>query len=269
MVFVSQRHKSYNSLDVKGVQGYKQLFKEIYKFKPDVVIGTSPPLPINIACYFAARLRGARFVLDVKDPAIYLGEELGSLKKGSFKHRLYVFLERFLHRHADKLLVSTEADFEEIGQKFSVPEHKLVWCRNGVSKAFIEVAEKTRVPVKELEILYSGTMGNYELPQFIEEVYSKLKVKPRLHLILNFDGSKGNIQEREKIYAMLKKHGLCKIDNVTVEFSIPYEELPKHYPSNAIAVLPLPNFFKTTIPAKIYDYAACELPIVAKARLME
>ena len=68
----------------------KELFFRILKGKYDIVIGTSPPLTHNFFALKAAKLSGAKFILDAKDDGYFLSNL--DMKKRSFKFRIYSLL---------------------------------------------------------------------------------------------------------------------------------------------------------------------------------
>lgn len=257
-IFAQARNNIPSTDDVVRCKGYWGLFNALSGFNADVVIGTSPPLPINLACYFAARSGYNKFVLDAKDPFIDVMVNLGALKKGSLKYYLYCFLEHWLHRHSDFVLVGSQGDKDEIVRKFHPKPSKILMVPNGAVEEFFVDYD---VP-KSNTIVFSGTMGNYELVEFIEKAYYPYRNFANLLLLLNNDKSKQNLMELDKIKTVIGKLDLQ--DKVEIVENTPYKDLPKRYQGCGVGVIPLPNHFKTTITAKIFDYSASGLPFVAK-----
>ena len=87
--------------------------------RPDVVIGSSPQLLAGIAAWVIARRHRRPFIFEVRDPWPSALVDLGAMRAGGLKHRLLERIERFLYRHADRIITVMEhADdrVKEVGE---------------------------------------------------------------------------------------------------------------------------------------------------------
>ena len=132
--------------------------------KADIVVVSSPPFFSIVAAWCIARIKGAKFVIDVRDlwPAIL--SDLGVLRN---KHLLRVLenLELWLYGRASQVVVVTksfEADLVERG----VSTDKVKVIRNGVNTDEFhptsdQLTGRIKLAVSEDKVLalYVGTIG--------------------------------------------------------------------------------------------------------------
>src|SRR5574341_612459 len=74
--------------------------------KPDLVWGTSPPIFQGVTAWALARLKRARFLFEVRDLWPLFAIAIGVLKN-PILIRLTEWLERFLYRRADRVMVNS------------------------------------------------------------------------------------------------------------------------------------------------------------------
>ncbi len=258
-------------------------FKNIYRFGNildlasfilkndfDIVLGTSPPLPNNFIALLACKLKRIPFVLDGKDDAIALLDKKDSGYNSSLKHGIYMLLRRFVYKNANQILVLTKQDAELESKRYSLPINKFTLVMNGTDDTQIkkDVAERKKLcerfslSEKEILLVYAGSFGDEEVIPFLKESSILLK-KQNMHilLILTVDDSK-------------KADVLSQINNtiadlqtksrIHVVLNVPYAEIFTYFSAADIAIIPWPNTLVTSIPTKVFDYMAAELPIVAK-----
>jgi glycosyltransferase involved in cell wall biosynthesis len=99
--------------------------------RPDVVIGVSVHPLAAWAGWALARWKGARFFFEITDLWPQTLIDLGRLKADSFAARFLGFLERFLCRKAERivmLLPHTQSHVSSMG----ISLDKIVWIPNGV-----------------------------------------------------------------------------------------------------------------------------------------
>ncbi len=79
----------------------------------DVVWGTSPPIFQGVTAWALARLKGARFLFEVRDLWPQFAVAVGVLKN-PLLIRASEWLERFLYRHADLVMVNSPAFIDHV-----------------------------------------------------------------------------------------------------------------------------------------------------------
>ncbi len=79
----------------------------------DVVWGTSPPIFQGVTAWALARLKGAKFLFEVRDLWPQFAVAVGVLTN-PILIRMSEWLERFLYRHADRVMVNSPGYREHV-----------------------------------------------------------------------------------------------------------------------------------------------------------
>jgi glycosyltransferase involved in cell wall biosynthesis len=231
--------------------------------RPDVVIGTSPPLPIAMAGYNVARIKRVPFIFEVRD---LWPESLEGVGLGAEHSRIYktvAAIVRFLYKHSDHIVVVTPAFKDYLNAKWNVPLEKMSVVVNGVeTERFCpappspEILREFRVPEGNFVAAYIGTMGMAHGLKTILQVAEVLREHSRITLLLVGEG--GN---REDLVRMARERGL---NNVIFTGQQPREKIPAIINSSDVCLSLLKNeeVFKTVIPTKMLEYMSCGRPVV-------
>ncbi|HEY5051981.1 MAG TPA: glycosyltransferase, partial [Solirubrobacterales bacterium] len=108
--------------------------------QPDVILASSPPLPVAAAAMAVARLRRVPWVMDVRDPwpeaAVALGELTNQKAIGALER-----LEKRLYASASAIVTVTEPFRRDIAAKVADPR-KVAVAPNGTTAAWIEAGKR-------------------------------------------------------------------------------------------------------------------------------
>lgn len=226
--------------------------------KVDLVWGTSPPIFQGVTAWALARLKGVPFLFEVRDlwPAFAIGV-------GVLRHplliRLSEWLERFLYRHADRVLVNSPGFVEHVtargaGQVTLVP--------NGADPRMFDPqadgAEFRRQHGLEGKFvaLYAGAHGMSNDLGVVLEAAQRLVDRPEIAIALLGDG-------KEKPALLARAAGLG-LSNVHFLPPVPKEGMCQALAAAdaCIAILkPIP-LYATVYPNKVFDYLAAGRPVV-------
>jgi glycosyltransferase involved in cell wall biosynthesis len=223
----------------------------------DVIWGTSPPIFQGVTAWMLARIKGAKFLFEVRDLWPQFAIAVGVLKNPSLI-RLSEWLERFLYRHADRMMVNSPGFIDHIkvrgakrvelipnGADPSMfdPDHQGKDFReaNGLQNKFVA--------------LYAGAHGmSNDLDVLLDS--ASLLADTNIQIVLLGDGKeKLALQERAKE---------MNLSNVTFLPSVPKTEMA-HALAGAdacIAILKPIDEYKTTYPNKVFDYMAAGKPVI-------
>jgi glycosyltransferase involved in cell wall biosynthesis len=231
--------------------------------RPDVVIGTSPPLPIAMAGYNVARVKRVPFIFEVRD---LWPESLEGVGLGAEHSRIYktvASIVRFLYKHSDHIVVVTPAFKEYLNAKWDVPLAKMSVVVNGVeTERFCpappspEILREFGVPAGNFVAAYIGTMGMAHGLQTVLQVAELLREHSQITMLLVGEG--GN---RQDLVRVAKERGL---NNVIFTGQQPRERIPSIINSSDVCLSLLKNeeVFKTVIPTKMLEYMSCGRPVV-------
>lgn len=226
----------------------------------DVVFATSPPLPVGLVGWIVARVRRARFVLDIRDLWPAAAEALGELRKPALV-RLAARLEGFLYRHADRITAVTRGFVAHIGDR--VPDRSRVeLLSNG---AAIDVFDPGRVDPDfrsrwgfegRFVVTFAGLHGIAQGLESVIDAAALLRDHPDVVFCLIGEGPM-----KAKLEARAAAHPL---DNVRFLPPVPLAEITPYLTGSDALLVPLRRdpVFDTFIPSKLFDFLACARPVI-------
>jgi glycosyltransferase involved in cell wall biosynthesis len=226
----------------------------------DLVWGTSPPLPQVITAWMIARLKRAQFLFEIRDLWPAFAIQLGILKNPVLI-RLALFLEGFLYRRADRLVVNSPGFFGHLESR-GVKKEKIVLIRNGVDPAMFNPKSKgagfrAQHGLKEKFVaLYAGAHGISNDLTILLDAAEILMDDPRIRFVLIGDGKeKPNLVLRATEKKMANVMFLPPVAKLGMADVLAASDC-------GIAILkPIP-LYGTTYPNKVFDYMAAGRPVV-------
>ena len=226
--------------------------------KVTLVWGTSPPIFQAVTAWILARLKGAPFLFEVRDLWPYFAIDVGVLRQPIII-RLSEWLERFLYRRADSLVINSPGFMEHVSSRggecvFVVP--------NGVDVAMFDQAIdrdsfRSKHNLQEKFVLiYAGAHGVSNDLGTILDAAAILKDVPSIRFVLLGDGKeKDALQERAR---------QLSLNNVLFLPPVPKKEIPGALAGAdaCVAILKPIEAYKTTYPNKVFDYMAAGKPVL-------
>ncbi|MEA3349477.1 MAG: glycosyltransferase family 4 protein [Chloroflexota bacterium] len=224
----------------------------------DLVWGTSPPIFQGLTAWLLARLKRVPFMFEVRDlwPAFAIA--VGVLKNKPLI-RASQWMEKFLYRHADQLLVNSPGFIEHV-QARGGSSIKLV--PNGADvRMFDPDADGAAFRCKHgLEgkfiALYAGAHGMSNDLDIILDAADRLRAEPNIAIVLLGDG-------KEKP-ALMKKAAKMDLPNLHFLAPLPKTEMaaPLAAANACIAILKPIELYKTVYPNKVFDYMAAGRAVI-------
>jgi glycosyltransferase involved in cell wall biosynthesis len=227
--------------------------------KFDVVIATSPQLLVGLAGLTIARMRGAKFVFEVRDLWPESLVATGVSGGDSFLYRSLRRISARLYRKADHVVVVTPAFQSHIEKNYNCEREKIDVIPNGVDLEWFENARAAYVPEERSKFVVSfiGTIGHAHGVDTILRAAEKLRHShPDVLFRIVGDGA-----EREKIEAAIAAQ---RIENVELVKQQPRSRVPALiWDSDAcLVLLKRSEVFKTVIPTKMLEFMACGRPVI-------
>ncbi len=226
--------------------------------KVDLVWGTSPPIFQGATAWLLARLKGVPFLFEVRDlwPAFAIA--VGVLNN-KILIRLSEWLERFLYRHADQMVVNSPGFIQHVSQRGG---RKVVLIPNGADPAMFRPSSDDRGFLKPYNLnekfvaMYAGAHGLSNDLGVVLEAAAQLKDRKDIQIVFVGDG-------KEKAGLMTRADAL-QLDNVTFLPSQPKNRMADVLGSAdvCIAVLKPIELYRTTYPNKVFDYMAAGKAVV-------
>lgn len=224
----------------------------------DVIWGTSPPIFQGWTAWLLARLKGVRFVFEVRDlwPAFAIAMRV-------IRNPLIIkasnWLERFLYKHADQLVVNSPGFIPHVTARGA---RDVLLVPNGVDPAMFHpendgtaFREKHDLMGKFL-VIYAGAHG---VSNDLEVVLSAARLtaaQPEIIYVLVGDG-----KEKANLMQLADQMAL---ENVRFIPPVAKEEMENVLAAAdaCIAILKPVELYKTTYPNKVFDYMAAARPVL-------
>jgi glycosyltransferase involved in cell wall biosynthesis len=229
---------------------------------PNIVYGSSPHLLTGLAAWAIARLRKARFIFEVRDIWPLVLVEMETLRTSSPIYKGLEFLERFLYRRADRIVILAEGTAGRLAE-CGVPPARVSFIPNGAEPSdFLPTISRdearARLRVSGFVFVYAGAHGEANgLDLLIDAAAQSQDELPDVTFLLLGDGpSKPDLVRRAEVE---------NLSNVLFRDSVPKDALADIFSGcdagiHVLADVPL--FRYGVSPNKLYDYMAAGLPVL-------
>jgi glycosyltransferase involved in cell wall biosynthesis len=241
----------------------------------DVVVVSSPTFFSILSGWLLARLKRARFVVEVRDlwPAIFV--ELGVLTN----RRVIALLERLelaAYAVADQVVVVSEGFRDNLIGR-GVPPDKVHTIRNGVDPARFSPGAQPPAGLRarlgagpgDCLVLYAGTHGISQALPAVADAAAILQERsarsrgdddPGVRFAFVGDGA-----DKRRLEQRVAGHGLR---NVVLLPGVPSPQMPELLAAADICLVPLRDvpLFATFIPSKLFEYLAAGKAVIGSVR---
>jgi glycosyltransferase involved in cell wall biosynthesis len=224
----------------------------------DLVWGTSPPIFQGVTAWALARLKRVPFLFEVRDLWPAFAIQVGVLRNPLLV-RASLWLERFLYRHADRLMVNSPGFIEHVRRRGA---RQITLIPNGADTRMFDPSADGAAfrEIYGLEnkfvVLYAGAHGMSNDLGVVLEAAERIRDRLDIAIVLLGDG-------KEKP-ALQRRAEELNLPNVHFLASIPKTEMPTALAAaNAcLAILkPIP-LYATVYPNKVFDYMAAGRTVI-------
>lgn len=239
----------------------KELLKSLKKY--DVVIGTSTLLYDIFRAMIFCKRNKIKFIMDSKEPFAHTYSNIG----GFSRKKLFIYrnIEKMLYKFSDAVFILTEANRKYVIENFKADPKKLFLVPNGTEpeKVFRDVAEGQKIrkvfgiPKDAVVLVYTGGFGDEEVNTFIEKTAGLIK-KHNVELLFVV-AAKGK-NEIKKLVDISRKNGIGK--KLHIIRNVGYATMYKYLSAADIGILPWPKSLVFSLPVKILDYLAAQMPVL-------
>ena len=224
----------------------------------DVIWGTSPPIFQGWTGWLLARIKRVKFIFEIRDlwPAFAIAMKV---LRDPLIIRLSNWLERFLYRHADQLVVNSPGFIDHIATRGG---KDIILIPNGVDPQMFDPLDDGAVFRRQINlddayiILYSGAHGASNDLEIILEAARITAFDARIVYVLVGDG-----KEKPALQQFTEK---WEMRNVFFIPPVAKEEMKGVLAAAdaCVAILKPLELYKTTYPNKVFDYLAAGRPVL-------
>jgi glycosyltransferase involved in cell wall biosynthesis len=223
--------------------------------RPDVILASSPPLPVgSVGAILASRYR-VPWVLDVRDLWPDAAVAVGEMTEGR-AYRLASGIERWLYRSAASITATTEAFVRSIEARGGAGKVELI--RNGTTELYMELGTQPAEPSAlgdsngRFTWTYAGNLG---LAQGLEAaVEAAVALGEGFRLVLIGQGPRRD--------ALRELAATAPPGSVEIRDPVPPREAGRMLRGSDALLVSLAPGFEGFVPSKLFDCAAVAKPVV-------
>ncbi len=224
----------------------------------DLVWGTSPPIFQGVTAWLLARLKGAPFLFEVRDLWPAFAMDVGVLRN-PLLIRLSQWLESFLYRHADRVMVNSPGFLDHVRLRGAKQVHLLP---NGADAQMFDpfasgLGFRQAHGLEGLFVaLYAGAHGLSNDLGVVLQAARLLLERKDVAIVLLGDG-----KEKPALQAQAEQMGLTNVHFIP---PAPKNEMAEALAAAdaCIAILKPVPLYATVYPNKVFDYMAAGRPVI-------
>ncbi|WP_188646110.1 glycosyltransferase family 4 protein [Marinithermofilum abyssi] len=234
--------------------------KGLFQGRPDVLIASSPHLLTGFSGWLLSKLKRCPFVFEVRDLWPDTLIKMDGLKN-PWVIKALTWMESFLYRKADKIVVLTEYQRKFVQQKGIDPE-KISLIPNGIVVGSWEPDPSLKseyrrlmgVPEDHYVALYAGAHGPANALEYVVKAGEHLPDDMSIVLI-------GDGPEKAKLRRIVEEKGLT---NVRLLDPVPKGEVYNYIQAADAGIISLADneIFRGARPNKLFDYMFVGKPII-------
>jgi glycosyltransferase involved in cell wall biosynthesis len=230
--------------------------------RPDIIIGSSPHPFAALAALRLAKKNNARFFLELRDLWPQALVDMGGAGEGNLGIKMMRFLEGYLYRRAEKIIVLAEGSANYLVGRWGVLSEKIFYLPNGVHMENFNCEEDTgalrsRYGFEKFTLVYTGAHGPANSLDTVLRAAARLDGQKDIEFVLVGDGpAKDNL---------MKKASEMKLDNVKFFKPVPKADIPGLLKAADVCIITLKDvkaFSYGISPNKLFDYMASKKPVI-------
>lgn len=226
----------------------------------DVVVATSPPLPVAAVGLVVSAFKRAAFVMDVRDLWPKAAQALGELSNPRL-YRWAEALEQRLYDRADRITATTRRFCRYIADR-GIPAAKVIHVPNGTLEAVFspergDAGLRQRLGLDgKLVVVFAGLHGIAQDLEMVLDTAVHLRDEDGIAFVFLGEGPR-----KAALMEAARTQGL---DHVRFLPQVPLEESAHYLNLADVVLVPLARdqIFDMFVPSKLFDGLACGKPVL-------
>jgi colanic acid biosynthesis glycosyl transferase WcaI len=228
---------------------------------PDVIFVDSPPLFLGLTALVLARLKGARWIMNISDLWPDAVADMGMVRS-TFLLSSARKLESFLYASADYVGAVTEGIHKTLLEAKKVPESKTLFLPIGVDTNLFQPRPVDRSLLNQQNLsdksvfVFAGTIGHAQGLFLLIEAAEALRQREAIAIVFVGDGP-----VKSRLVAERDRRGLT---NVTFVDPVPLTEMPRWWSiaTGALVTLKDQAIHQGARPSKALPALASGVPVI-------
>ena len=231
------------------------------KGKYDVVLASSPPLPVGPLGVLISFFKRCKFIFEVRDLWPESAIETGAVTN-PFLIKLMFWMEKCSYRYAEAINVLTPAFKEKLIKSKSIPEDKVWLIPNAADLDLIKPGPKDDEVIEKhgwqnkFVALYIGAHGRANCLWQLIETAKILENEPEFII-----SCLGGGMERDSLIAEAER---CRLSNIQFFPAVSKKKIASYLRTCDVSLVVLRKIdtFKTVYPNKMFDSMSAAKPII-------
>ena len=233
----------------------------LFRKKPDLIIGSSPPIFPIFSTWIVCKLRRIPFIMEVRDLWPESAIQMGILKNKPLI-KIMIWMEKILYSQARTIITLTEGIHNNICER-GWPKEKVFFvpCSVDITQLYpdieagLEIRKQYKLDGKKI-ILYFGALGEANNIPVILRAAKHLEQSKDIVFMLIGDG-----MQRKAIEEAVEK---MKLTNVMLHKAVPKDHARAYINAADLCIVTLLDIplFDGALPTKLFDYMACNKPVL-------
>ena len=223
----------------------------------DIIWGTSPPIFQSFTAWLVSAFKRVPFLFEIRDLWPEFAIAVGVLKN-KLLIKLSLWLEKFLYRRADKIMVNSPGYIKHIKNKGG---KDITLIPNSADVSFFSPDDHVQLRRKlgwedKFIVLYAGAHGMSNDLQTLIQAANILSDQPEIKIVCIGDG-----KEKQNLITLVNSLSLKNVEFID---PVSKNQIAGYLYAADIctAILKPIEMYKTTYPNKVFDYMAVGKPIL-------
>jgi glycosyltransferase involved in cell wall biosynthesis len=225
-----------------------ELFLRILFNSSELFVFSSPPFFTCLMASWAVRIKGQRYIADIRDlyPEVFF--EMKVISRESLPGKMLKTFARSYYYHAHNIITVTEGLKKYIGEYgFSKKVHLI---RNGYDNEIFYPSTSGKFP--KFSLVFHGTLGKAQNIKTLLDVAKRLESHPEMEILVAGDGP--------KLEELLRANR----PNIRYLGILDYQAIPQILRQCHVGLSFRTDDMigKEAFPVKVFEYVGCGLPVI-------